>query len=72
VTQQSDDLDYYRRRAEAQLELAQKTDLSAAVAAHVAIAERYLDYCEPARQRELARRRGRPRLRPITQTPPTA
>ena len=47
-----EDLDYYHRRAEAQLELAQKTDLSAAVAAHVAIAERYLDQCEPARERE--------------------
>ena len=59
-----EDLDYYQRRAEAQLELAQKTDLTAAVAAHVAIAEHYLEICEPARKQEVSKRRGRPRLRP--------
>ena len=65
MTALPEDLEYYHRRAEAQLELAQRTDVSAAVAAHVAIAERYLDLCEPARQREAAKRGGRPRLRPL-------
>ncbi len=41
----SNDADYYYRRAEAQLELAEQSENPAAVAAHVAIAERYLDMC---------------------------
>ena len=61
----SEDLDYYHRRAEAQLDLAQKTDHAAAVAAHIAIADRYLEYCEPDRKRETAKRGGRPRLKPM-------
>lgn len=65
VTLPADDLDYYHRRAAAQLELAQRTELTAAVAAHMTIAERYLDLCEPARQLEVDQRKGRPRLRPI-------
>ena len=65
MTLPAEDLDYYHRRAAAQLELAQRTELSAAVAAHMAIAERYLDLCEPAREQEVAARQGRPRLKPI-------
>ncbi|MES2337470.1 MAG: hypothetical protein V4537_05160 [Pseudomonadota bacterium] len=59
------DLDYYRRRAEAQLELAQKTELAAAVSAHVVIAERYLELCEPIRESEVAMQGGVPRLKPM-------
>lgn len=58
-----EDLDYYHRRAEAQLELAQRSDEPAAVAAHIAIAERYLEICEPARIAEVAMQDG-PRLAP--------
>ncbi|WP_156347072.1 hypothetical protein [Sphingomonas sp. Leaf33] len=58
------DFDYYQRRAEAQLELAQKSIEPAAVAAHVTIAERYLELCEPARLAEVAEHDG-PRLSPI-------
>ncbi|MFD1787257.1 hypothetical protein ACFSC3_06710 [Sphingomonas floccifaciens] len=58
------DFDYYQRRAEAQLELAQRSMEPAAVAAHVAIAERYLEICEPARLAEVAGHDG-PRLSPI-------
>ncbi len=72
MTKVFDDVDYYRRRAEAQLELAQKSHLSAAVAAHVAIAERYLELCEPERQREASRRGGHLRLRPIASAHATA
>lgn len=59
-----EDFDYYHRRAEAQLELAQKSAEPAAVAAHVAIAERYLEMCEPDRLRECAAQEG-PRLAPM-------
>ena len=65
VTLPAEDLDYYHRRAAAQLELAQRTELPVAVAAHMAIAERYLDLCEPAREQEVADREGHPRLKPI-------
>ncbi len=64
MTNVSVDFDYYQRRAEAQLELAQKSVEPAAVAAHVAIAERYLEICGPARLAELAEHDG-PRLAPI-------
>lgn len=60
-----EDMDYFQRRAAAQLELAQRTDHSAAVMAHVTIAEKYLEFCEPAREREVAQRGGRPRLKPL-------
>ncbi|MBM3928132.1 MAG: hypothetical protein FJ335_06715 [Sphingomonadales bacterium] len=65
MTNASVDFDYYQRRAEAQLELAQKSLEPAAVAAHVAIAERYLEICEPARLAEIAEQPG-PRLAPVT------
>ena len=71
MTHRPDDLEYFHRRAEAQLELAQKTELSAAVAAHMAIAERYLEFCEPAREHEVSQRGGRPRLKPMTPEPVT-
>lgn len=57
-----EDLNYYERRAEAQLELAQRTSEPAAVAAHTAIAERYLEMCEPLR---LADATVEPRLKPL-------
>lgn len=60
-----EEMEYFQRRAEAQLELAQRTDHSAAVMAHVTIAEKYLELCEPARKREIEKRGGRPRLRPL-------
>lgn len=51
----SDDDDYYYRRAEAQLEMAERTNLAAAVAAHCAIAEHYLERCDTERIVEKAR-----------------
>ncbi|WP_326524241.1 hypothetical protein [Sphingomonas sp.] len=60
-----EDLDYFHRRAEAQLDLAQKSGSAMVIAAHVAIAERYLEYCEPARRQEAARRGKDARLRPL-------
>lgn len=64
-----EDLDYYHRRAEAQLILAEKADCSIVVAAHCAIAERYLEYCEPDRERAAAARDDHDRLRPIEPEP---
>lgn len=45
---EDDDPGYFYRRAEAELELAEKSDNPTVVAAHFAIAERYLDLCGDA------------------------
>jgi len=63
VTVSCEDLEYYHRRAAEQLELAERTSEPAAVAAHVAIAERYLEICEPIRI-AAARNAREPRLKP--------
>lgn len=44
------DDDYFNRRAEIQLELAQKTEHPAAVAAHYAIANHYLELSTAAEE----------------------
>ena len=40
---EEDDLEYFQRRAEQELELAQKADVPAVVSAHYGLAEKYLD-----------------------------
>lgn len=40
---EEDDLEYFQRRAEEELELAQKADVPAVVSAHYELAENYLD-----------------------------
>ncbi|URW76651.1 hypothetical protein M9980_05425 [Sphingomonas donggukensis] len=44
-----EDRAYFYHRAEVQMDLAERADHAAAINAHVALAEHYLDLCDPER-----------------------